>query len=399
MIAERGPRPAQLVGEGAARALLARSGFASPLVVVDPAVLDRAEALLAERPGIRLRVHDRPTDLDSADELARDGVAAGADGLIAIGGGNVLDLVTLAAAEATNPRVLRSLGARAAARGFLSGIRLSAAPLAIAAIPTTVGTGSEVNGSACFETTAGSGPVKTLVALPGATPRIVAYDPEFSAGPSDLVRSGVVEIGARLVGAAIGTPSRFDEAEREAEAAFDRLTTLAAGLVGVDSGAGGDPDADTRLSIAVLSADSHSGWALRGRGPAPSPLWLLATEVSVAASLSKNEATMLLVGPWLEAVASGDDRWGSPEALARWTTRLADLGGGSGARDDDIHTDLIDWFRDQASRVTVRNHPAAFDPAAVARRLERRFRIGSLSAIDPAAVTELLAGALLEPAT
>ena len=372
MIAQTATRPSQVVGPGAAAALVQREPTSKEFIVVSAHVVDQVEVLLAGRSPSRVIVVDGPTDIERAQSLARHASVERIACFIAVGGGSVLDLVKLASAEATNPRLLRSLAHRATTNGFLTRTVLRAAPLPFMAVPTTIGTGSEVNASACFESRFEGTPARTLVDLRLALPSAVAYDPAFTAATPDLLNQGIFEIGARIVGAAVGTPSSLQLAEAEAEFLFDRVVRLADGP--------GNPltHDDDRIEAALVSAASHSGWALRGRGPAPSPLWLLSTELSVAASITKNEAAMRLVIPWLSRIAVGDERWGSADAFDRWSRRTEDA-------------DLRGWFHRLIAAAQLSTHPLGIDCDRVAHRVTTRFAVGSLANISTCAIAALFA--------
>ncbi|MDR1152114.1 MAG: hypothetical protein LBK72_06530, partial [Bifidobacteriaceae bacterium] len=74
-------------------------------------------------------------------------------------------------------------------------------------------------------------------------------------------------------------------------------------------------DPTSRLTASLLSAQSHLGWALQGRPPAPSPLWVICDEVSSAIGCTKLEATAWLWPHWLHAVKTQGMPWGEPQRL------------------------------------------------------------------------------------
>lgn len=372
MIAQTADRPSQIVGPGAAAALVQRERTSREFIVASAHVVDQVEVLLAGHNSSRVIVVDHPTDIERAQSLARHASVERIARIIAVGGGSVLDLVKLASAEVTNPRLLRSLAHRATTNGFLTRTVLRAAPLPFIAVPTTIGTGSEVNASACFESRVEDTPARTLVDLRLALPSAVAYDPAFTAATPELLNQGIFEIGARIVGAAVGTPSSLQLAEAEAEFLFDRVVRIADGPGNLLS------NNDDRIEAALVSAASHSGWALRGRGPAPSPLWILSTELSVAASITKNEAAMRLVMPWLSRIAGGDERWGSPDAFVRWSRRTGDA-------------DLRGWFHRIIEVAQLSRRPLGIDCDRVAHRVTTRFAVGSLAKLSTSTIAGLFA--------
>jgi hypothetical protein len=109
-------------------------------------------------------------------------------------------------------------------------------------------------------------------------------------------------------------------------------------------------------------------------------LWIVATEVSMAAGVSKNDATFALVTAWLTRVANGDKRWGSRRAYDR-------LGGFVDAED------LVAWFHGYQRDAAPVGIPDTLEAETIAHRVKERFGIGSLAGPSTADVTELIASA------
>ncbi len=131
-----------------------------------------AELLLAAEPEPTL------ADLSAA---AAQAIPLGADVIVGLGGGSVLDLAKgLAAYLAAGSRLLAALDAP----GELPEV---AEALPVLAVPTTAGTGAEVTSVAVF-TQAADPPVKRTLAGPALVPRVALVDPELAAGcPPDLI--------------------------------------------------------------------------------------------------------------------------------------------------------------------------------------------------------------------
>lgn len=133
--------------------------------------LARVQGLLGTR-GVKsvvfdgVRANPRTEDVDAAAGQAR---RLGADFIVALGGGSVLDsakAIALAAAKETPFWA-----------GFEGGVYENAAALPLLAIPTTAGTGSEANGAALIC----GAPGKRGFMHPAFFPALAIVDPELSA--------------------------------------------------------------------------------------------------------------------------------------------------------------------------------------------------------------------------
>ena len=167
---------------GELAAVCRRLGLGRPLVVTDRGLAQltlaadvlAAAAALGAQPGLFTDVQENPTAANVAA-----GVAAfhawRADGVIALGGGSALDCgKTIALLAGCGGSLWRFAwpdhGAAQAEPG--------AAP--IVAIPTTAGTGAEVEASAII--TDPAGPTKRAIIHPGLLPRVVIADPALTVG-------------------------------------------------------------------------------------------------------------------------------------------------------------------------------------------------------------------------
>lgn len=161
-----------------------RLGITRPLVVTDAGV--RAAGLLARLEGhlegFPVTVFDgtppNPTEAAvlAAVECYR---AAGADGLVAIGGGSSIDLAKAVALLATHPQPLAQY---AAVEGGVARITAAVAPLV--AIPTTAGTGSEVGRASVVVLNDGR---KLGFLSPHLLPKVALCDPELTLGLPPLL--------------------------------------------------------------------------------------------------------------------------------------------------------------------------------------------------------------------
>ena len=171
-----GPFPRLLLGAGAIRHLeaeLKTLGVTRPLLVSDRG-LERAGAVRTLRTIVAmpvfLDVPENPT-VAGADAATAAYRANDCDGVVALGGGSVLDTAKLVVAQAHAPG-----GETAKLIGQLNGISARIAPLI--AIPTTVGTGSESSPVSALHTVPG-GPV-IATRGPGMVARVAICDPELA---------------------------------------------------------------------------------------------------------------------------------------------------------------------------------------------------------------------------
>lgn len=352
----RGPAPEQFLGAGALRAAAVHVVGSRSVLVVDASIVDAADAAVADCPGLRpvaRIVIDTPLDWDDVEAHTRIVRSAEAGTLVAIGGGNVIDAAKLAGWSAASASGALALRARARIGGLVTAPRVRR-PLPLVCAPTTVGTGAEVSAVACCGVRLGDEEYKCLVGFEDAQVRAAAYDPALLRVPRPLLLAGIAEAWLRPLGAFVGASSATSVADIEALALIGRLGALAEQAFTAQ----GDLDAE---SIALASAASHTGWALRGRGIAPSPLWFIANELSMMATVTKMEATAAVLSGWLRQVKHGDAAWGDEQRL-----ELALAASGCTGSED-----LVDRVQS-----LVGGAPVAFDPRRLAERVVNRFGRG-----------------------
>lgn len=157
-----------------------RLGIGRPLIVTDAGIrasglLDRLKESL--EPALGFEVYDgtptNPTEAATLAALERYR-AAGADGIIAMGGGSSLDLGKAVALLATHPGPLVQY---AAVEGGAAKITAAVAPLI--AIPTTAGTGSEVGRGSVIVLNDGR---KLGFLSPHLLPKVAICDPDLTVG-------------------------------------------------------------------------------------------------------------------------------------------------------------------------------------------------------------------------
>ncbi|MFD7534446.1 daptide-type RiPP biosynthesis dehydogenase [Streptomyces sp. NPDC059819] len=249
-------------------------------------------------------------DLGALDTLA--GELAGADLVVGVGGGSLLDRAKLATLIRTGPDVRARL--TVAQRGglvLLPPARARTVPLV--AVPTTLGTGSEVSGVVCLASPRG----KRLVLGAGLRPQAAVLDPLATATlPLDLLAEGVLEALFRATGPYVGDLRDLPTEDALVEAAVVRLTRLGHEVARATR-AGHRPDGRLRADIARLSGHTHAEWMHQGREPYAVKGWLLANELSSALGVRKMTAVAALLPPLWRAVADGDERLGSARRLLR----------------------------------------------------------------------------------
>lgn len=158
-------------------------GVARPLIVTDPGVvatgmIDDACRALARQGldvGVFAGVNGNPTELNVADGAERVR-AGGHDGVVAWGGGSALDAGKSIALMARAEHPLWAFEWRPDAAPLNAPV---AAP-AIITVPTTAGTGAEMDGGAVITDTADRR--KRIVAHPAMAPRLVIADPALTVG-------------------------------------------------------------------------------------------------------------------------------------------------------------------------------------------------------------------------
>jgi alcohol dehydrogenase class IV len=156
--------------------MLQASGITRPLLVSDnglaaSGLLERVAALLPSDAPHFLDVPANPTE-SAVLAAAEAYLSAGADGLVAVGGGSPIDLAKGVSLMATHPEPLEQY---AAILGGIARIQPSVAP--VVAVPTTAGTGAEVGRAALLTLNDGR---KLGFISQNLIPKRVVCDPELT---------------------------------------------------------------------------------------------------------------------------------------------------------------------------------------------------------------------------
>ncbi|RJF43800.1 iron-containing alcohol dehydrogenase [Actinomyces sp. 2119] len=284
----------------------------SGIAFIDAAVADQVLPGLPQE--VTTALVDRTADLDAVRAAARLVEWTDPVWVLGIGGGATMDLAKLAAAAAERPRLVNHLAHATRRCGH---VQMSQARRRrhLLLVPTTVGTGSESSHGACFdhplrEVEPGER-ARTLVTGTFLAANQAWLDPQLlTTLPHQLVREGVLEALSRVLVSTVCSPSALEPPEWEAQMLIDRL------LDTLDRLTTDHPDRALLELAAIASTMTHRGMGLAGRGSAPSPVWFVATELSMVTRTRKNEALSALVAHWTRVVADGHSTWGDPDRLA-----------------------------------------------------------------------------------
>jgi len=309
-------------GDGTARGLgdvVAADGADRVVVVID-AGLEEASAAVSEAiAGLQARVGSigrqvkapgEPTDT-IVDEAAATISDAGAQVIVAIGGGSVIDTAKAA-------RLCAQLELPYA--DFVKGPReIPAAVLPLVAVPTTAGTGSEVSGGAVITTEANNR--KAGIASPNLRAQDAIVDPVLthSAPPSVTSYSGVDALAQAIAGmvAKCRTPIG-DAIALEAVRLIGRSLTVAhrdgSNAAARSEVACGSLMAGLTMNISDCTAEHSLGQAIGGEFHAPHGLTI---GLVIAETLDRERH---VVPEQLERVA---DALGAPDDDSRDGTRAA----------------------------------------------------------------------------
>ncbi len=308
--------PAPMRGMDQLAGWLRRNKIPALTVLADPAIMDQpimaAVYTQAADAGLspRLVRGGGRGDLESIRTLA-DRLTEG-EVIVGVGGGTVLDLAKLATLVAACPEALRRITAPQRS-GMIALPPHLGDSTRVVAVPTTLGTGSELSTVACFEQ-AGS---KRLVTGPCLRPAAAVWDAEATATlPVELIADGVLEALFRTVSAYVGDTTNLPEQDAMVEQLAARLIQL--GYAVADCRRAGEPvNADLRLRIAEQSGESQIGLINMGRSPYSVKGWAIANELSTTLGLPKMR-TVAAIWPVLwRHIGIGDTRLGDSGRLHR----------------------------------------------------------------------------------
>ncbi|WP_116246384.1 daptide-type RiPP biosynthesis dehydogenase [Nocardiopsis sp. FIRDI 009] len=300
-----------------------RDGSRAITVLFDPAIAGQPVATTVTervgRAGVTPRVLTATSDSDlgTVESLAE---SLGENELvIAVGGGTVVDQAKLAVLFRRSPEAHDRV--RAPQRsGMVALPPHLGTSVRVVAVPTTLGTGTELSTVACVTHAGG----KRLVTGPCLRPAASVLTTEATGTlPVRLVSEGVLEALFRTVSPYVGDHADLPEPDALTEDLAVRLVRVGDRVRRLRS-AGEPVDGATRLRIAELSGQSQIGDTNLGRDPYAVKGWLLGNELSSELGLSKVHAIAALWPVLWERIAQGDTRLGSARRLARiWDRILA----------------------------------------------------------------------------
>lgn len=245
--------PRLVFGAGALARLpgeLALLGIERPLLVSDRGI-ERA-GLLAGMAGLAatfLDVPENPTAA-GADGAAAAYRAARCDGLVALGGGSVLDTAKVVAALVETDL--------ASARDLIGRPELIGGVAPLVAVPTTVGTGSESSPVAAIHAVAGGPGIGTR--HPRLVPRTAICDPDLARTlPRRLIAATAVDALSHCVEGFLASP---------ANPVADALALDGAARIVADVHAALEPDGDAARASLMAAAFAGGAAIHKGLGPA-----------------------------------------------------------------------------------------------------------------------------------
>ncbi|SDY96716.1 Alcohol dehydrogenase, class IV [Amycolatopsis xylanica] len=287
-----------------------------------------------------LRTVPFPLDRAGLPEVLRLTEAARfaeADTLLAIGDDRVIDVVKAAAFAATNP-----------------GFRGCHRPLRTVAVPTTVGTASEVSPV----TVLADGDRRLVLDKPAFRPALAVLDPESTATASTRsVLYGAVEALARLLVPAMSEPAGSRMAD-EITVALARCV-----LADADTVAARLPE-DMRVPaihrLAVSSAATVTNWASYGRCDGQHRLWRLATPIAAVLDIPASAVLTTLLADWVSTKDNPIGPW-----PGRVSEVLGMLSGGSAVLDPGewVRQRLAAWTLPDRLSYLTEGDPGACDLA------------------------------------
>lgn len=386
------PRP--MYGCGHLTEWLRQKGATTVALVTDQTLTDtpilatvRARIVAA---GVQVRFFVLPDagNLDSVLRLADR--FADCDLVVGVGGGSVIDQVKLAATLCGNPKARGRLTVAQRSGTIILPVTVERrTPLL--AIPTTLGTGTELSAVACLVYPEGKRIISGLCLRPDAA----VLDPLATETlPVELVAEGTLEALFRTVSPYIGDHADLPEQDTLVEAVAAELVRLGDEVNRLRRR--GEPiSPQIRLRIAELSGRSQLGDLHAGRKPYAVKGWAIANELSWELSLRKMPAIAALLSPLWRRIADGDHRIGSAPRLVRIWQRLAE--NSPGLPDDPAEgiAALIErWQIDH--RITA--DPAQLD--TVAARAVHAWGAGLpvLGGLTQAEIRQLLADAVADRA-
>lgn len=306
-----------------------------------------AETTVVEGPG------DAASIMALAESISRARL------VVALGGGSVMDQAKLATVACDAAGHL-SAPQRA---GLIVLPAQICRTVALVAVPTTLGTGSESSMVACLTTANG----KRLVAGAALRPDAAVLDPLATQTlPGVLIQEAVLEALVRVVSPYVGDHHGACPQDQFAEIIAARLVELGFAVRDVLA-SGGTVDPQTRADIARLSGYGHATWLCRSGDPYAVKGWMIANELSSALRVRKMTAFAALLPHLWRRICDHDVRLGSACRLRQIWARMRQ------ATDEALPADPADGIAALVGswRLPHRLDLAPHDIPALARRIAR----------------------------
>lgn len=285
----------------------------SALVVVDEGAGFDASALTgADLTVETIRVERQGLGVEDIRGLMSRIDLADPEIIVAIGGGSLMDAVKVAALSESRDGLLELFLQRSRRAGLIVAGSTAVRRRALALVPTTLGTSSEVNSTATLNTDSG----RKLILGEALRPDVAVLDSKLTGSlPQRLVAEGAMEAFLRVAGV-------FAWASRERSLEGTAVEVARAIIV---ASMNASQLQDQCLELGRLSGYTHTSGALTSATPYPMKHWYIANELSFVTNLRKIQATAPLIGPVWRRIMSGDYRFGSRSALESFWNQVADL--------------------------------------------------------------------------
>ncbi|MEU3139509.1 iron-containing alcohol dehydrogenase [Nocardiopsis alba] len=225
---------------------------------------------------------------NTAEEWLRRGIAS----VVVTGGGSTIDFAKAVAHCMAYPSTFD----QEPSSGLVFNTSWSPPHLPMIAVPTTMGTGSEVNGKSVVDF-AGK---RRLVFHWGMYPQsAIIHAPFFRGMPEEVLVGGALETMARLVVPVVSSESPVRVADSLAVAQVRALTEVVNRLL-TDPG-----DEQARFDLAMITVTSVLTLHQLGRSQFSYWLWYLVNELNNF-DLTKQQSLATLMPVWLELVRDGE---------------------------------------------------------------------------------------------
>ncbi|WP_338747726.1 iron-containing alcohol dehydrogenase [Janibacter alittae] len=242
------------------------------------------------------------------DRLARNSL--GQFGIVALGGGSVVDTCKVAALATRYPWLLDPVSMRAQ-RGLVSMVNARRGEVPVFAVPTRFGSAAEVAPRAAIAPDPLS--VRRLIVGDALVPDDVMIDLGLCGGLIlEQWMDGLFEMIFRVIGPFMVTQTSTRETDVQALTMLEEVLSLGERLV-VD---GRTPTIDEQASLVELSTQTATGPHTEGWNPVMPSWWCIQNTLMTYAGWTKGELLRRALPILFERIEDGATWLGSPERLA-----------------------------------------------------------------------------------